>query len=89
MLIRAVLLVSLVLVVIGLLGFLVDPLRLPEQLLDVLDKRASVISMGVGMLGLLLAGLTLWLQVRSPASPEAGESAGPSSSGAGDLRQRS
>ncbi|WP_436757926.1 FxSxx-COOH system tetratricopeptide repeat protein [Streptosporangium sp. V21-05] len=67
MLVWAVAGVSLVLVAAGLVGFFADPLHLPDQLLDVLDRRASVISMFVGIAGLLVAGTALWTQLRSPA----------------------
>ncbi|MFC7382163.1 FxSxx-COOH system tetratricopeptide repeat protein [Sphaerisporangium rhizosphaerae] len=62
---------SLALVVAGLVGFFTDPLHLPEHVLGVLDQRASVISMFVGIAGLLMAGAGLWAQLRAPAtSPE-------------------
>ncbi|GII79792.1 hypothetical protein Sru01_47740 [Sphaerisporangium rufum] len=60
---------SLVLVAAGLVGFFADPLRLPAQLLDVLDKRASVLGMFVGIAGLLVAGVALWAQLRPPGTP--------------------
>ncbi|GAA3470490.1 FxSxx-COOH system tetratricopeptide repeat protein [Nonomuraea roseola] len=44
--------------------FLADPLYLPGELLEVLDKRASVISM---VAGLLFGGVGVWLQLRLPA----------------------
>ncbi|MEW9553329.1 FxSxx-COOH system tetratricopeptide repeat protein [Nonomuraea sp. NPDC050783] len=69
---RAVVGLSVLLVVAGSAGFLADPLHLPDELLAVLDQRASVISMGMGMAGLLVAGLALWVQVRSSAAPDAG-----------------
>ncbi|WP_214325769.1 FxSxx-COOH system tetratricopeptide repeat protein [Nonomuraea sediminis] len=66
----------------GLIGFLIDPLHVPYALLDVLDKRASVVSMGMGMLGLLVAGLALWFQVRTDSgsgAPAGSVSTGPRS----------
>ncbi|WP_068929366.1 FxSxx-COOH system tetratricopeptide repeat protein, partial [Planobispora rosea] len=72
MLAATVLGLSLLLVAVGLIGFVADPLHLPDKLLEILDKRASVISMGVGMAGLLVAGITLWVQVRSSAAPDTG-----------------
>lgn len=53
----------------GLAGFFADPLHLPDEVLDVLDKRASVISMFTGLAGLLIAGAALALQLRSPSPP--------------------
>ncbi|MCG5214711.1 FxSxx-COOH system tetratricopeptide repeat protein [Streptosporangium sp. KLBMP 9127] len=58
---------ALVTLLAGMAGFfLADPLNLPTDLLDVLDKRASVISM---VAGLLLGGLGVWLQRRPPSAP--------------------
>ncbi|GAA3087435.1 hypothetical protein GCM10017600_68960 [Streptosporangium carneum] len=48
-------------------GFFADPLHIPDEVLDVLDKRASVISMFTGLVGLLIAGAALLLQLRSPS----------------------
>ena len=53
----------------GLTGFFADPLHLPDGVLDVLDKRASVISMFTGLAGLLIAGAALALQLRAPSPP--------------------
>ncbi|MEV7012025.1 tetratricopeptide repeat protein [Streptosporangium sp. NPDC051022] len=52
----------------GLAGFFADPLHLPDEVLDVLDKRASVISMFTGLAGLLVAGAALLMQIRSSSS---------------------
>ncbi|MEU4834118.1 FxSxx-COOH system tetratricopeptide repeat protein, partial [Streptosporangium sp. NPDC023615] len=57
--------VSLVLLGVGLVGFFIDPLDLPNEVLEVLDQRASVISMFTGLAGLLIAGTALALQLRS------------------------
>ncbi|MEU3170355.1 hypothetical protein [Streptosporangium sp. NPDC006930] len=57
--------VSLGLLGVGLVGFFTDPLDLPNEVLEVLDKRASVISMFTALAGLLIAGTALALQLRS------------------------
>ncbi|NUW42456.1 FxSxx-COOH system tetratricopeptide repeat protein [Nonomuraea rhodomycinica] len=73
--------VSLVSVGTGLVGFFfADPLHLPPEVLDVLDKRASVVSMAVGA---LLGGAALWMQLRAlgpsaDASPPTSSVAGSS-----------
>ncbi|MEV4020352.1 FxSxx-COOH system tetratricopeptide repeat protein [Nonomuraea angiospora] len=84
-LIWIVVVVSLVLLAAGLVGFFADPLHLPAEVLDVLDKRASVISMFVGIAGLLVTGAALWAQLRSPASSPTStvSSSGPSSPATG------
>ncbi|WP_214327502.1 hypothetical protein [Nonomuraea sediminis] len=74
------LLVSLLAVAAGVVGFLRGPLHLPDKLLAVLDQRASVVSMVVGILGLLMTGLGLWLHARAPAA-DAETPPGPASSG--------
>ncbi|PZG47570.1 hypothetical protein C1I98_13095 [Spongiactinospora gelatinilytica] len=47
--------------------FLGDPLGLPDDLLGVLDQRASVIGMVLGGISTLLAGIALRQQRRAPA----------------------
>ncbi|MEU6796995.1 hypothetical protein ABZ907_35330 [Nonomuraea wenchangensis] len=53
------------LLVVGLVGFFADPLRLPPEVLEVLDQRASVVSMFIGAAGLVIAVAALLLQLRS------------------------
>ncbi|GIH94312.1 ATP-binding protein [Planobispora siamensis] len=88
--------VSAVLLTAGLVGFfLADPLRVPEEVLEVLDKRASVISMFVGIAGLLVAGAALLAQLRRspPGGPASGDGAraipGRDANGAGAIAGRS
>ncbi|MEU6786674.1 hypothetical protein ABZ912_46410 [Nonomuraea angiospora] len=50
---------------VGLIGFFADPLQLPSDVLGVLDQRASVISMFIGAAGLVVAVVTLLLQLRA------------------------
>ncbi|MEV4804249.1 tetratricopeptide repeat protein [Nonomuraea sp. NPDC049421] len=50
------------------LFFLGNPLGLPPAVLNVLDQRASVISM---VIGLVLGSAALWLQLRSPTGGSA------------------
>ncbi|MEV0312274.1 tetratricopeptide repeat protein [Nonomuraea fuscirosea] len=57
------------LLAVGLFAFFAVSEQGPSVLLDVLDKRASVISMFVGIAGLLVAGVALWMQFRSPLPP--------------------
>ncbi|MEV4365930.1 hypothetical protein AB0J71_02595 [Nonomuraea sp. NPDC049637] len=61
--------------VAGVLWFFADPLHLPDQVLQVLDQRASVVGMFTGMaLGaaaLLVAVLALRAQLRAEQSPTA------------------
>ena len=52
------------LLAVGLVGFFADPLNLPPQMLEVLDKRASVVSMFIGAAGLVVAIAALLLQLR-------------------------
>ncbi|MFF4198332.1 hypothetical protein [Nonomuraea sp. NPDC001831] len=63
--------------VAGVLWFFADPLHLPDQVLQVLDQRASVVGMFTGMaLGaaaLLVAVLALRAQLRAEQSPAAAE----------------
>ncbi|MFI9552759.1 NB-ARC domain-containing protein [Nonomuraea endophytica] len=85
-LVLCVLAVSLLLVLAGaVVFFLADPLGLPDGLLEVLDRRASVASMLVGLVGLGLGGAGLWLQFRPPGAAPAGPAPAPavSTSGAG------
>lgn len=56
-----------VLLMAGLAGFFADPLGLPPQVLEVLDKRASVVSMFIGAAGLVVAVVALLLQTRADA----------------------
>ncbi|MFI9846772.1 tetratricopeptide repeat protein [Nonomuraea sp. NPDC051941] len=80
--------VSLALLVLGLVAFFSGAGHGPTAAEDVLDKRASVISMFVGIAGLLVAGAALWAQVRSatPAQPGSpSPTSGGSSSGPGSL----
>jgi hypothetical protein len=58
-----------VLLVVGLIGFFADPLQLPEPVLDVLDKRSSVISMFIAVVGLPISVTALLLQLRQNRSP--------------------
>ncbi|MGW0065519.1 tetratricopeptide repeat protein [Streptosporangium sandarakinum] len=69
----------------GLVGFFADPLHLPDAVLDVLDKRASVLSLFVGIAGLAVAGVGLLAQLRQQAPPPSDAPAVPSvpSSGPG------
>lgn len=78
--------VSLGLLSVGLVGFFVDPLDLPEKVLGVLDQRASVISMFTGLAGLLIAGTALALQLRSSPADTAppAETSAPARPGTGD-----
>ncbi|MFK4041751.1 hypothetical protein ACI2LC_38620 [Nonomuraea wenchangensis] len=61
----AALVVTAALLVVGLVGFFADPLRLPPEVLGVLDQRASVVSMFIGAAGLVIAVAALMLQLRS------------------------
>ncbi|MEV4286360.1 hypothetical protein AB0K40_12735 [Nonomuraea bangladeshensis] len=61
----AALVVMAALLVAGLVGFFADPLRLPPEVLQVLDQRASVVSMFIGAVGLVIAVAALLLQLRS------------------------
>ncbi|MER7368900.1 hypothetical protein [Nonomuraea wenchangensis] len=61
----AALVVTAALLVAGLVGFFADPLRLPPEVLEVLDQRASVVSMFIGAAGLMIAVAALLLQLRS------------------------
>ncbi|MET8988823.1 hypothetical protein ABZW49_25525 [Nonomuraea wenchangensis] len=61
----AALVVMAALLVVGLVGFFADPLRLPPEVLEVLDQRASVVSMFIGAAGLVIAVAALLLQLRS------------------------
>ena len=71
----AAIVVSAVLLVAGLAGFFADPLGLPPQVLDVLDKRASVGSMFIGAACLVLAMVALLLQARADARQVTSQSA--------------
>ncbi|MEU4831817.1 tetratricopeptide repeat protein [Streptosporangium sp. NPDC023615] len=62
---------SLGLLGVGLVGFFTDPLNLPNEVLEVLDSRASVISMFIGLIGLLITGTALLLQLRFFSSANA------------------
>ncbi|MGW0807377.1 hypothetical protein [Nonomuraea sp. NPDC002799] len=62
-------LVSLTFLAAGLVGFFADPLHVPLAMLELLDQRASVIGMFVGIAGLVMAGVTLWTQLRESSSP--------------------
>ncbi|MEU7889850.1 hypothetical protein AB0B54_30475 [Microbispora bryophytorum] len=59
------------LLAVGLVGFFADPLHLPPQVLDVLDQRASVVSMFIGAAGLVVAVVALLLQVRAESAAAA------------------
>lgn len=63
------------LLVVGLVGFFADPLHLPPQVLEVLDQRASVVSMFIGSAGLVVAVVALLLQVRADARQAASQPA--------------
>ncbi|GAA0950690.1 tetratricopeptide repeat protein [Nonomuraea longicatena] len=76
--------VSLTLLAVGMIAFFADTGQGPTVTEDVLDKRASVVSMFTGIGGLLLSAVTLWAQFRAsvPAQPDASSASdGPSSSG--------
>ncbi|MBB6344322.1 FxSxx-COOH system tetratricopeptide repeat protein [Nonomuraea muscovyensis] len=62
--------ISSTLLVAGALGLFTDLLWTPVDVLDVLDKRASVISMFVGLAGLFIAGAALLAQLRSSSSAQ-------------------
>ncbi|WP_219471126.1 tetratricopeptide repeat protein [Nonomuraea rhizosphaerae] len=64
-------LLSLALLGTGVWAFAADAGNGPSVLLDVLDKRASVVSMVIGVLGLLIAAMALWAQL-STSSPGSG-----------------
>ncbi|SNT56725.1 hypothetical protein SAMN05216276_10652 [Streptosporangium subroseum] len=59
MLLVAFMVVGVMLLIFGLVVFFVDPVHVPDKLLEVLDRRASVVSMFVGMMSLLVAGAAL------------------------------
>ncbi|MEU8377870.1 hypothetical protein [Streptosporangium sp. NPDC048865] len=61
----------------GPVGFFADPLHLPEGVPGVLDQRAGVIGMFVGIAGLLVAGAALPAQLHPPSLPAVRRSAGP------------
>jgi hypothetical protein len=61
----AALVVMAALLVVGLVGFFADPLQLPPEVLEVLDQRASVVSMFIGAAGLVITVAALLLQLRS------------------------
>ncbi|MFG1616056.1 hypothetical protein ACGFI3_25110 [Nonomuraea wenchangensis] len=69
------LVVTAALLVVGLVGFFADPLRLPPEVLQVLDQRASVVSMFIGSAGLVIAVAALLLQLRSDRRRTTAESA--------------
>ncbi|MFC6900239.1 FxSxx-COOH system tetratricopeptide repeat protein [Nonomuraea dietziae] len=79
--------VSLALLVAGAAVFFADPQQGPTVVEDVLDKRASVVSMFVGVAGLLVAGAALLAQLRSSAAsaPGGASSSGPASPAVGTL----
>lgn len=62
------------LLTVGLVGFFADPLHLPPQVLEVLNQRASVVSMFIGAAGLVVAVVALLLQVRADARQAASQS---------------
>jgi hypothetical protein len=82
----------------GLVWFFADPLQLPEQVLEVLDQRASVVGMFAGMVlgmaGLVVAVVALRSQMSAErtqqataataASPEAAHQAPPQASASGE-----
>ncbi|MFI9435912.1 tetratricopeptide repeat protein [Streptosporangium sp. NPDC052375] len=74
--------VSVLALATGLVGFFADPLHLPDAALDVLDKRASVLSLFVGIAGLAVAGVGL-LRQQTPPSSDAPAAPAVSSSGPG------
>ncbi|MEZ7124959.1 hypothetical protein ACBR40_06460 [Nonomuraea sp. AD125B] len=61
----AALVVMAALLVVGLVGFFADPLQLPPEVLEILDQRASVVSMFIGAAGLVIAVAALRLQLRT------------------------
>ncbi|WP_459798879.1 hypothetical protein [Herbidospora sp. RD11066] len=46
---------GLIFIIFGVLGLLADPLGIPDDVWEILDKRASVISMLLGLVGLIIA----------------------------------
>ncbi|MEV4357376.1 hypothetical protein [Nonomuraea sp. NPDC049625] len=62
---------------VGLIGFFADPLRLPPDVLGVLDQRASVISMFIGAAGLVVAVVALLLQLRADRTQPTAAAADP------------
>ncbi|WP_433364989.1 hypothetical protein [Streptosporangium sp. CA-115845] len=58
-------LLTTVLLAVGLVGFFADPLQVPAGLLQVLDQRASVVSMFIGAVGLMVAVAALLVQLRA------------------------
>ncbi|MEU1385953.1 MULTISPECIES: hypothetical protein [unclassified Nonomuraea] len=64
----------------GVLWFFADPLHLPDQVLQVLDQRASVVGMFTGMAlgaaGLVVAVVALRAQVRADRRSAAGTAPG-------------
>ncbi|MDR8413141.1 hypothetical protein MTP10_30965 [Nonomuraea sp. 3-1Str] len=72
----------------ALLWFFADPLHLPDQVLEVLDQRASVVGMFTGMAmgaaGLVVAAVALRAQLRAGQNPPAaGQSTAPAVPAAG------
>jgi hypothetical protein len=65
--------------VAGLLWFFADPLRLPTEVLEVLDQRAGVVGMftgmAIGVAGLVIAVVALRAQVRADHAQPAGGAA--------------
>ncbi|MFF0312195.1 tetratricopeptide repeat protein [Streptosporangium sp. NPDC004379] len=75
--------VSVLALTVGLVGFFADPLHLPDAVLDVLDKRASVLSLFVGVASLVVAGVGLLTQLREQATPSSDAPAVPAASSSG------
>ncbi|MER7502556.1 trypsin-like peptidase domain-containing protein [Nonomuraea pusilla] len=74
---RAVGLVSVLFLLAGLIIFFADPLGLPPELLDVLDKRASVGSLFAGTAGLFATAYSLLQQGQRPPVQPAPEQTPP------------
>lgn len=73
----AVIVAMTVLLAVGVVGFFADPLQLPPDVLEVLDQRASVVSMFIGAAGLIVAVAALLLQLRAGHAEPATAAADP------------
>ncbi|MEU4410152.1 hypothetical protein AB0F88_37060 [Streptosporangium sp. NPDC023963] len=69
MVVIAVIVVLTVVLGAGLVGFFADPLSLPGPVLEVLDKRSSVISMFIAVIGLPISAAALLSQLRQDHAP--------------------
>ncbi|WP_345575158.1 tetratricopeptide repeat-containing protein [Nonomuraea rosea] len=66
---RILLVLAVVLLAVGLAGFLADALGLPDDVLALLDQRASVISMVIGLVGLIVQVRSSRRSPEPPSSP--------------------